>query len=537
MEDGCCALIMASAAAASLYFIVVMHDPPYGEFSTPTVSGCLGWKGVCSVQLPSESSDPEKDETNHFEWKMSGGPSFFQLEALVNPGLDFRLILEATSEEETCKLTGRLVSPPWYRHYDWQTSEANSTREEEQNVTALVEEGTIKLLLSKPLQYEKGRTVGKKKHKRTVYNISFRDEIEFHRREPLPWYTMGLDGQALLALGVLMMYLCQLLVGGAMLLRLAKRMSPSRIEPVEDILAGIDPVEGSDPVMGTYHTQGQSKCGILGRRRQRAEARGYDYHLEYLVIPLIWLVMFLGSCLSMKREHNEWGVLGCPGTDVSYEPDYVALFLQLGLGFQGMLAAVLIILELACSGKSRYLRLATGAQKFEDKMADMQEAKIRLRIRARAWHTVTTSNKVAPGRHTETVTTFDEEQDVEYESSTDISRMIAGDLLRRHPLTCVRVELLWKADSELQAKIDNQRSRLEDVVRGKDKYNSVTLSSELPGFPKNGELGVLNRDVAALRMLTLLSVFLDVFGCGWFMRILREFWTLNINVQIVKELS
>ena len=230
MEEGCCALIMASAAAASLFFIVVMHDPPYGEFSTPTVSGCLGWKGVCSVQLPSQSLD--LNGSNRFEWKMSGGPSFFQLEALVNPGLDFRLILEATSEEETCKLTGRLVSPPWYQHYDWQTSEANSTREEEQNVTALVEEGTIKLLLSKPLQYEKGRTVGKKNKKHTVYSISFRDEIEFHRREPLPWYTMGLDGQALLALGVLMVYLCQLLVGGAMLPRLAKRMSPSRIEPV-----------------------------------------------------------------------------------------------------------------------------------------------------------------------------------------------------------------------------------------------------------------------------------------------------------------
>jgi len=519
---------MASAAAVGLSFIVVMHDPPYGEFSTPTVSGCLGWKGVCSVQLP--YVEGLASLSSRFEWKMSGGPSFFQLEALVNPGRDFRLILEATSEEETCNLTGRLVSPPWYRHYDWQASEANSTREEEQNVTAFVEEGTIKLLLSKPLQYETSRTVGKKKKKRTVYSISFRDEIEFHRREPLPWYTMGLDGQALLALGVLMIYLCQLLVGGAMLLGLAKRRSSSRIYPVEDI---------DWAAYHTHNAKSQSGIfkGILERRRQRAEARGYDYHLEYLLIPLIGLVMFIGGCLSMKREHNEWGVLGCPGTDVSYETDFVALFLQMGLGIQGMLAAILIFGELKCGGQSRYLLLATGAQEFEDKMADMQGAKIRLILRARAWHTGTTTSGVGNGRKTYTKITFSEDQEVEYDYWTDISQMIAGDLLRRHPLTCVRCELLWKADSELQAKIDNQRSKLGDVVRGKDKYYSVTLSSELPGFPDDGQLGVLNRDQAALRMLTLLSVFLDVFGCGWVMRILREFWTLNINVKIVKELS
>eukprot|EP00931_Biecheleriopsis_adriatica_P035084 TRINITY_DN20218_c0_g1_i1.p1 TRINITY_DN20218_c0_g1~~TRINITY_DN20218_c0_g1_i1.p1 ORF type:complete len:329 (+),score=29.62 TRINITY_DN20218_c0_g1_i1:724-1710(+) len=328
------------------------------------------------------------------------------------------------------------------------------------------------------------------------------------------------------------------MAGAVMILRLRKRMSFARVNPISN-----EPCHTNQPQIFesnednaiTSEPSGlkKSMSGFLDARREKARARGYDLHVQALLLPVIPLVMFLGAVMSPQRELNRLGIRGCPGSEfVNGLPGNMVTYAAIT---HALCVVSLVSMELLCGGQSQYLGIAGPPAEFEQEMARLQSAKVQLVLEASAWHTVRSGS----GRNqtTRRVTTWRQNTRLEYSSSKDVSEAVDAKVIRLHPLTCVELVMTWTASSELQALIDKERDELSATARTKDSSYSVCLEGSLPGFPDHGRLAVLNRGETTLKGLALLTVLADCFGCGWSMRILMEFWTVHMKVQISKELA
>lgn len=390
------------------------------------------------------------------------------------------------------------------------------------NVTAQVGEMETRLLLSPRFSYDVRYHVGKIQKTRTEST----SEITYYRREPNPW-TNGLDGQAMFALATLTLFCLQALFGLAML----------RILEVRKGLVCNEP-ERNTPIFESSSSQGDAQHGTMPwlqswqkRREEKAEVRGYHLHLAYLVIPSVTLVLLLGGALSMHREMGTWGVLGCPGTEVLDGAPGVAV--KCALGWHIISWVLCTLAELFDGGQSYYRIIAKTPEECEMKLEELYGNILTLQMKGTAYHTEGT------GKQRRTVNSFEGTRDVVISGQQDISQRIDGHVLRGPPLVCIKVELEVRyASPEAKEAVDAQYSAWVEEVGQKDSNRCTSLDPIVAGLDYGyTRLAAINRSHSILKAFSCCFPFADLICCGWGARMLMEFWTVHVNLKIVKEVQ
>jgi hypothetical protein len=270
------------------------------------------------------------------------------------------------------------------------------------------------------------------------------------------------------------------------------------------------------------------------RQAKKVKARGYALHLPNLLLPLVPLMFLLGGVWSLQREHTRWGVLGCPASDGSMGSCGLATLLSLILH---VVAIVLMVLwEFKGGGQANFVRIAKKPDEFTAANRRIREEHVTLQMNGWAGHTTTTGS--GKNRSTTTHTTWSGTEDAKYDKDEDFSEAIADKMMRGHSLVCVNLvlQVRYKTKEDEMA-VTAQYDTFCEMVRTKDSMTRLSLNPILQSWPEDGKLAVLNGSGSTLWFLSILIPLADVFGWGWSLRMLMEFWTVEATVTIVKEVQ